>query len=346
MNDRVLVVGAGLSGLVAARELAHRGVGATVLDREPRAAGRLATRAVGPGRADDGAQFFTVRDERFAELVGRWRSGGCPITTWCHGFASAPAVGDGPAAADTTGDGHPRFVVAGGMDGLAAHLAQGLDVRTGVVVEAVAREGHGWRVSGRGRDGGEKAVWRAGRVLLTAPVTRSLGLLAAGDTALPAPQAVALRRLRYAPCQSVAVALDRPPAVPEPGGVQFARGPVGWLGDNLRKGVSGTPAVTVHAAEDWSAAHLYHDPTGVAEKLLAFAAPWLGGARPVATRVRRWRHSRPTVRHPERAFVVRPDGGVAPAVVFAGDAFGGARVEGAALSGLAAARALTDPVLG
>ncbi|CAN5352140.1 hypothetical protein BH20ACT9_BH20ACT9_04320 [soil metagenome] len=338
-----MVVGAGLSGLVAARELADRGVAALVLDKEPRPGGRLATRTVGPGRGDDGAQFFTVRDERFADLVERWRSGGCPITTWCHGFASAAAVGDGPGAADPGGDGYPRFVVAGGMDGLAAHLADDLDVLPGVVVQAVAREDGGWRLSARRRDGGETAVWRAASVLLTAPVPPSLDLLAAGDATLSASDAAALRRVRYAPCQSVVVALDRPPALPEPGGVQFTDGPVGWLGDNARKGVSDTPAVTVHAAEGWSAARLDDDPTDVVEALLALAAPWLGRAYPVAARLRRWRHSRPTVCHPEPVLVARPEGGDGPALAFAGDAFGSPRVEGAALSGLAAAEALTDP---
>lgn len=341
-----MVVGAGLSGLVAARELAHRGAAVLVLDKERRPGGRLATRTVGAARGDDGAQFFTVREERFAELVEQWRSEGCPIRTWCHGFASAETVSDGPGAADPGGDGYPRFVVAGGMDGLAAHLADGLDILPRVAVRAVARDDAGWRLCSRGRDGGEPAEWRAARVLLTAPVPVSLELLAAGDATLSASDGAALRRVRYAPCQSVVVALDRPPALPEPGGVQFTDGPVGWLGDNSRKGVSSTPAVTVHAADGWSAAHLDDDPTDVVEALLALVAPWLGRARPLAARLRRWRHSRPTTCHPDPALVALPDGGDGPALAFAGDAFGSPRVEGAALSGLAAAEALTGPVAG
>ena len=67
------------------------------------------------------------------------------------------------------------------------------------------------------------------------------------------------------------------------------------------------------------------------------AAPWLGSL-PVQTQLHRWRYSLPLRVHPERCVVLREP---AP-LVFAGDAFGGPRVEGAALSGLAADAALAE----
>ncbi len=57
--------------------------------------------------------------------------------------------------------------------------------------------------------------------------------------------------------------------------------------------------------------------------------------------VHRWRYSRPALLHPERCFVAQAGAGQdAGSLVFTGDAFGEARVEGAALSGKAAAAAL------
>ena len=71
--------------------------------------------------------------------------------------------------------------------------------------------------------------------------------------------------------------------------------------------------------------------------MLAVAAPWLGSV-PVQTQLHRWRYSLPLRVHPERCMVVREP---AP-LVFAGDAFSGLRVEGAALSGMAAGAALLE----
>ena len=48
---------------------------------------------------------------------------------------------------------------------------------------------------------------------------------------------------------------------------------------------------------------------------------------------KRWRYALPTVRHPDRTLVAE----AVPLLVFAGDAFMEARVEGAVLSGLTAA---------
>ena len=60
------------------------------------------------------------------------------------------------------------------------------------------------------------------------------------------------------------------------------------------------------------------------------------GTAPVQTQLHRWRYSQPIAIYPERRLAVESP---AP-LVFAGDAFGGPRVEGAVLSGLAAANAV------
>ena len=50
---------------LAARELAEAGVEVTVLDKGESVGGRMATRRIGEAVFDHGAQFFTVRGERF-----------------------------------------------------------------------------------------------------------------------------------------------------------------------------------------------------------------------------------------------------------------------------------------
>ena len=71
-----IVVGAGISGLLAASSLQREGWDVTVLDKSQGVGGRMATRRVGGGTFDHGAQFFTVRGERFWELVEGWLEAG------------------------------------------------------------------------------------------------------------------------------------------------------------------------------------------------------------------------------------------------------------------------------
>jgi len=81
-----VVVGAGISGLLAAKALKEKGWTVTVLEKSRGVGGRMATRRVGRNKFDHGAQFFTVRGERFAGLVEDWLSAGV-ATQWTRGFA-------------------------------------------------------------------------------------------------------------------------------------------------------------------------------------------------------------------------------------------------------------------
>jgi predicted NAD/FAD-dependent oxidoreductase len=328
----VAIVGAGLTGLVAARLLQERGVEVVVLDRDPHPGGRLATGRLGGATVDYGAQFFTVRSDAFRAAVDAWRQV-CPVTVWCHGFLQADDVRDGPESAREAVDGYPRYAVGGGMGTLAAQLARGVDVRGGVMVSAVRRSGRGWRVEIGGAAGGGI---EAAAVIVTPPVPQSVALLAAGGAALGPALAGELGAIRYDPCIALLAALDRPPAVPAPGGAQFARGAVSWLADNVAKGASAAPAVTVHASAEWSLAHEAEDDAAAVMALLDETAGWLGTAEPLEVAVRRWPDAKPREPHPRRCVLAVDD----PALVLAGDGFGESRVEGATLSGLSAAEAL------
>lgn len=328
MSARVAVVGAGLAGLVAARALTEAGHSVFVCEREPSVGGRLATRRLGDAMLDSGAQFFTVRDAAFGELVARWRDEKCPIDVWCHGFAQARDVGVGPQGATSGEDGHPRYILGGGMETLALHLAGRVNLLTSHRVTALEPTSDGWRVHG---DPGDPApALRADAVVLTAPGDEPRRLL--GDISPSLPER------RFLPTVGLLAALDRPPAIPAPGGVQFASGPVSWLADNAAKGISAHPAVTAHADEETSAALLRASDDEVRDRLWALAEPWLAGAQAIQTAVERWPHSQPVRVHPERAVVETVGGST---LVLAGDSFGGPRVEGAALSGLAAADKLS-----
>ena len=226
-------------------------------------------------------------------------------------------------------DGHVRYAARHGMAELGSRLATGLDVRLSATVQAVQRRGRGWSVHWADSGRGPSRSMGADLVVMTAPVPQSAALLA-GEASLP--------ELAYAPTLSLLLALSGPSSVPPPGGVQLPDDPVwSWVGDNQARQVSTVPSVTMHTRPDVAAILWPEDDAALTARLMGAASPWLGGAGVVAYVLKRWLHATPVQPYPERCWVA-PGGGL----ILAGDAFGGPRVEGAFLSGLAAAGAIAE----
>jgi len=195
-----------------------------------------------------------------------------------------------------------------------------------VHVAAVVPRSGGWSVRWPEGHGDSAGALHCDAVLVTAPVPQAALLLGDG---------VDVPHLRYDATLSLVLALDGPPPVAAPGGVQLAVDPVwSWVGDNVAKGVSELPALTLHTTATVAAARWDDASMGLTADLIAAAGPWLGDAGVVDARLHRWRYATPSGPHLERCMEV------APGIVLAGDAFGGPRVEGAYLSGLAAAETL------
>jgi renalase len=326
MKRRVVVVGAGISGLAAARAIAlDADTDVIVFDKGRSVGGRLATRRIGAATVDHGAQFFTVRGADLSAQVATWREAGV-VDVWCHGFD-----GDG---SDGGGDGHPRYIAPAGMTALAKDLAAGLDVRCGHLVFGIRRDEHrggvGWRVV---IDDG--TVHPADAVVVTCPLPQTFSLLFEAGVELP----TALFGDDYDRTIALLAVLDGPGAVPAPGGVQAHRlggTPWSFIADNHAKGVSAAPALTLHASPAWSEEHWDTDAAEVHRLLLDAARPWFGSTEVLESQVKRWRFATPRSPWPDPCWV-DPSG----TLVLAGDAFAGPKIEGAYDSGLAAARALT-----
>ena len=320
-HDAVIVIGAGISGLVAARTLTAAGKKVFVVEKSRGVGGRMATRRLRHGICDHGAQFITVRDAAFAELVDLGPSS--TLKPWSRGF---PTGGKATAA-----DGHVRYRGAPAMTALAKQLAEGLNITQEWEVAGVQRDGGGWAVRN-----GEGAERLAAAVFVAAPIPQALALFSEGVLA-PA-QRTALSGSVYEPCFAALLCLDGPSAVPSPGGIYpFDGDPaarVAWIGDNLQKGVSPTTTLTVHATGAFSRACFDEAPALVLEQLVAAARPWIGAAEVVEQALHRWRFSQPLL--PLADDFLRAEG--VPPLFFVGDAFRRASVEGAALSGLRAAQ--------
>jgi predicted NAD/FAD-dependent oxidoreductase len=308
----ILVVGAGMAGLTAARALADAGRDVLVVDKGWNPGGRLATRVTDRARFDHGATFFYAPDGDFQADLERWRS------------AAAAEAWEGLSSGETLWRGAPD------MRGLGTQLARGLRVATRTPLEAVGAEGGRW--TARLADGG---AITADAVLMTPPVPQSLELLRAGDHRLEAGLEKRLARIAYERCLVVMAEPGGPARVPAPGFLEPASGPIARVVDEQAKGASTVPAVTLHAASDFSRARWEADRDRVAAEILRAAERWLGDDI-TGHQIHGWRYSRSVTTWPEPCLVV-PGG---PPLVLAGDAFGGPDVPGAHRSGRAAAAVL------
>ncbi len=310
---RIIVIGAGLSGLMAARECVACDHEVIVFDKGRGVGGRLATRRIKDATLDHGAQFFTVRSDEFQSHVDEWITAGV-VREWCRGFSEE--------------DGHPRYVGASGMTSIAKHLAIGLDVRLSTLVFSLTRVENDWVVT---TDDGVARF--ADRVILTAPLPQSFSLMFGGGIEMP----TELRSTDYDRTLGLLVTLDsNNHNVVSPGGMQFPDDVFSFIGDNSAKGISDAPALTFHANPEWSLAHFDMTNREIHDALLEATTPWLGTAVVTSSEMKKWRFANPKKLWPEACWV--DDSGT---LAIAGDAFAGPRVEGAALSGLAAARTLS-----
>jgi renalase len=326
LQTDVLIVGAGIAGLIAAHTLARQKIQSIVVEKNDIAGGRLATRQIGPGMADCGAQFFTVRTREFQEWLERWIAAGL-VYPWSKGWSDG-SLGSTPE------DGHSRYAVRGGMIALVDHLTHGIELCLKTRIVHLAPVGQGWQAQD---DSG--IVYSARALLLTPPVPLSLDLLDSAEIELPHDDRAALEWIEYASNLTGLFWLDREIKLPHPGAIQRPNALLTWIADNHRKGISpNATIVTVQAGPEYSR-QLWSLPDW--EVLVALES----GLRLfkefdtqiIEARLERWRYALPTNLHSDRYLLA---GGRLSPLAFAGDAFGRPRVEGAAVSGMAASRAL------
>ena len=315
---RVVVVGAGVAGLMAAQSLVKNGHDVVVVDKGRSPGGRLATRRIDNATLDHGAQFFTVRESLFESHVSEWITSGV-VTEWCRGFDSTTQKNDG----------FPRYRGVRGMTDIAKHLAQGLDVRCNTLAFSIARGATSkWQLK---IDDG--SVLDADAIIVTCPLPQAYALLVTADIELPE----SMLRTEYDRTICLLAVLNQSSAVANPGGLQNPDETFSFIADNAIKGISSAVALTMHANPQFSLEHWDTSTDDVQYLLLERATPWIGDATVITSQIKKWRLATPQTIWPERYWAN-------DMIVLAGDAFGGPKIEGAALSGLAAANYLQEVI--
>lgn len=349
---RVAVIGAGVAGLEAARVLAENRVPVELFEKARGPGGRLATRrmnnSVGAeARFDFGAQFFSAFSLEFSERITELKASH-DIIEW---FVK---------------NGTPRHAVPAGMNALAKNWARDRKIHLQARVAQILRSQAGIEL--HVECGPEKVLQTHGpyrSVILTAPVPQALELLEQSSVALIGEGKSETRpwsglaNVQYHPCLAVMLLVpqselgDLGRRIDAQGYQDFENTdePWSWIASNSRKGLpcpAGWAALTVHLGSAFSRSHLERSgtPEFESELLALFRGRGLiaSSSSHVAMQVHRWRYSLPESLHNEACFktdIGLPGGSIA-SLFLAGDGFQKARVEGAFLSGNAAARLILE----
>ena len=317
-TTEILVIGAGMSGLSAAKDLVEAGKNVLLIDKGRGIGGRLANRRIDGAIAEHGAQFVTARTERFQALLEEWLAAGV-IAEWWRGETDI----DGAA-------GHPRYRGAPTMSAMAKQLAKGLNLQSGVRAVSVAKQNDGWLTTLESGD-----AIQSQQIIITAPVPQTIALLAAGNVAISQAHQQQLEGIEYEPCITVMATLSNSTEIPQNGALPISHGPIAWIADNEAKGVSEKPSVTIQASAEFSRDNWVRDRQEVGQELLNTAEQLLG-ASVLEYQVHAWLYSKPAKTEVEPCLVVCE----MPKMVLGGDAFGGPKIEGAVISGWAAAKVL------
>jgi renalase len=338
----VLVVGAGLAGLAAARDLVRAGLDVRVLEKSKGVSGRAATKRLaldGQGvddqsiRVDHGAQFFTVRGQRLGAILPALLGAGI-CREWTRGFARwtpAGIVGHPP--------GHPRYACPDGMSALGKVFAKGwepadapLTLETQALVSALWPSSGGWSAV---LENGQ--VRHARALVVNAPAPQAIRLVGSN---VPPSLLQSLEAVRYDPCWAAIIALEEMPPVDWPA-LEIEHPAIRWAAmDHTKREPGAPPVLVLHAQGAWSRDHLELEPGAALESMMTAAkdvlGPWAVKSR--AAIAHRWRYALPTVLYPQTLMAHDH-------LALCGDWCGTPRVEGALESGWATAAYLQDRLM-
>ncbi|UOQ45227.1 FAD-dependent oxidoreductase [Halobacillus salinarum] len=232
----ITIIGAGLSGIMAAKQLKEQGNDDfLIVDKGKSVGGRLATRRVAEGKADHGAQFFTVRTEELQSEVDQWLNKGW-VKRWF-------------------GDQYPRYTAVDGMNGLAKHLAEGLPVSVNTKVVKIIESAKEFILSDSVGN-----VWRSEQVLITTPVPQIIDLLKNSEVALSPDSVKSLRSISFLPSYVGIFEFNSSTHLPDHGHLdENLPDGVERIVDHEKKGISQVPIISVYMTGDWSRRHFGDD---------------------------------------------------------------------------------------
>ncbi|CAI9282142.1 unnamed protein product [Lactuca saligna] len=348
----VAIIGGGMSGLLCALQLEKRGVRSTVFDTGIHGlGGRMGTRTVDPSMIfDHAAQFFTVSNPLFSELVDDWSHKG-------YVRESVGVIGELEAGGDffPFPSSPPRYIAINGMRTLADSLlsqSSMVNVVRPCWISSIEPFNGMWHLSENGKHRGEFDA-----IVIAHNGKCANRLLSTSGLPLIARQ---MKRLDLSSIWALLAAFEEPlPLPPKAAGIPFegafVKGidSISWIGNNTQKLFNsqneGPHCWTIFSTSSFGKRHKVPQeniPNATAEKVKglmlagvenALGVPIGSLKKPIYTRVQLWGAALPT-NSPGIPCIFDPLGRAG----ICGDWLLGSSLEAAALSGISLANHTAD----
>ncbi|MER3413856.1 MAG: hypothetical protein C4341_06385 [Armatimonadota bacterium] len=325
---RVAVVGAGIAGLGAARELASLGAEAVVFEAQQSTGGRALTYSRDGFVADMGVQTYTPRGMHLENAIRLAGEEALPIAGEIFLHAEGRSIPGSPERNQA-----PRYTFRRGNHRLAEILAEGLDVRLGVPIQEIRKVKGVFRLAQEEVDA----------VILTPPMPEIERLLrTAGDKRN-------LSGAAYRPCISVALAYPVT-LKPRPYYALLAEDrmePVLWVGiENLKcpgRAPAGWTLLVAQTGPSYSRSHFTTPDKSVVRTVSRTVRRIFGDelGEPEWFHIVRWAQSQP-----ERVVLFDNANHQGGRLIVAGDGTLAGRAENAYETGLKAAHLAVERVRG
>ncbi len=301
-SKNIAVIGAGMAGIACARTLVQAGHRVTVFEKSAGLGGRMATRSSAFGTFDHGAQYFTVRDPRFAQalqttpkLCKPWSANTVRVLDELGRVAAAGL----PAR-------EPHWVPVPGMNALVSAWAQPLlqseqiETRTRVdAIEPDALNPKQWQLRSTGVDESRHVYSGFDAVLLSIPSAQAQQLLLVSKQNALQKQ---ISHVTVAPCWTLMLAFPQAmqPTMstlgPQWNAARSTHHRIAWLArESSKPGRGAVERWTVQASAAWSQEHLQDDALRVQSKLhKAFSEITGIRAEPAHIDTQRWLYAQTT----------------------------------------------------
>ncbi len=334
----VAILGAGITGLTIAQSLKKAGYSVTVLEKSRGVGGRCATRRVAGERVDHGVRYLEPTTEAVQSLITQLKVN-TDLKLWLdtvYEMRSNQLLPQTPSM--------PRYVTSNGMNAVGKFLAEGLEIQfSRRVTHLTVTPEKRWQLT-LDVPNDRPQFLQAKSVVIAIPAPQALMLLEPLSSQIPADFLKAVHSVDYHACITVMAGYPREKQAelsarnPAWQAVTFPEDEIlDWVGlDSSKREHSQAPIVVTQSSPKFAQQHLETtDLESVGQTLLNQTAtslmPWLN--QPEWMQVHRWRYAfcrTPLATPYLSAKIPLP-------LVCAGDWCGGNQIEGALISGKAAA---------